>query len=95
MGWEYTVPTRRSLAWVARSLGPQRRVVDVTRLRGGLTAAMDLVTVAGPDDSQRVVLRRWYIEDATKASLVDREAAGLEALGGSAVPAPELDRGGP
>ena len=70
--------------------GAATPVVDVTRLRGGLTAAMDLVTVAGPDGSQRVVLRRWYIEDATKDGLVDREAAGLEALAGSAVPAPEL-----
>jgi aminoglycoside phosphotransferase (APT) family kinase protein len=88
--WEYTSPTRRALAWVERSLGSQRRVVDVTRLRGGLTAAMDLVTVAGPDGSRRVVLRRWYIEGATTQGLVDREAAGLEALGGSVVPAPEL-----
>jgi aminoglycoside phosphotransferase (APT) family kinase protein len=88
--WEYTVPTARALTWVVRSLGPHHRVVDVTRLRGGLTAAMDLVTVAGPEGSRRVVLRRWYIEDATKEGLVDREAAGLGALAGSPVPAPEL-----
>jgi aminoglycoside phosphotransferase (APT) family kinase protein len=62
----------------------------VTRLRGGLTAAMDLITVAGPDDTRRVVLRRWYIEDAAKEGLVEREAVALATVRGTGVPAPEL-----
>jgi hypothetical protein len=90
MRWEYTPPTRDILGWVERSVGPGRRVVGVDRLRGGLTAAMDLVTVAGADGPERVALRRWYIEDAAKEALVERESAGLQAVRGSSVPAPEL-----
>jgi aminoglycoside phosphotransferase (APT) family kinase protein len=90
MRWEYVPPTADALAWVGRSLGPRRRVVDVTRLHGGITAAMDLITVTGPHDTRRVVLRRWYIEGAATQGLVEREAVALEAVRGSGVPAPEL-----
>ena len=90
MRWEYVPPTPDALAWVERSLGPRRLVVDVTRLRGGITAAMDLITVAGAHDTRRVVLRRWYIAEAVREGLVEREAIALEAVRGSGVPAPEL-----
>jgi aminoglycoside phosphotransferase (APT) family kinase protein len=87
---EYRSPTAQTLAWVAHCLGPKRRVVDVAPLPGGITAAMDLVTLAGPGGLRRVVLRRWFSEEAAKEGLVEREVDALRALRGSSVPAPEL-----
>jgi aminoglycoside phosphotransferase (APT) family kinase protein len=87
---EQRSPTAQTLAWVAQCLGPNRRVIGVSPLRGGITAAMALVTLTGPTGLTRVVLRRWETEDAAREGLVEREVDALHALRGSGVPAPEL-----
>jgi aminoglycoside phosphotransferase (APT) family kinase protein len=65
-------------------------VADVSRLHGGLTAAMDLITLARGDAVEAFVLRRWYVEDAAKEHLVERESAALTAVQETSVPAPRL-----
>ena len=56
---------------------------------GGITAAMDRITVDSPDGLKDVVLRRWPGEDWTEG-LVTREACALAAIRGHGVPAPQL-----
>jgi aminoglycoside phosphotransferase (APT) family kinase protein len=58
-------------------------------LLGGITAAMDRITVDSPAGLKDVVLRRWPGEDWT-AGLVAREASALAAVRGHGVPAPQL-----
>jgi aminoglycoside phosphotransferase (APT) family kinase protein len=86
---EYDPPTPEVLRWVSRQVHPRARVRGVLRLRGGLTAAMDRVSVAAPAGSTDVVLRRWSSGDWAE-DLVTREADALAALGGCGVPTPEL-----
>jgi hypothetical protein len=74
---------------VARQVHPRARVTGVVPLPGGITADMDRIGVASPAGRIDVVLRRWPAEDWTDG-LVAREAAGLAAVRGSGVPAPEL-----
>ncbi len=86
---EHDPPPRDVLEWVRTHVHSRARVIDVAPLRGGITAAMDRITVASPAGLTDVVLRRWPNQEWTKG-LVAREASALAALGGSGVPAPEL-----
>ena len=90
--WEYRPPSAEALQWVVRTAGPDCRVVSVSRLHGGITAAIDLVEIGDGSraESRRLVLRRWYVDDAREERLVARETAGLRAMEGSPVPAPRL-----
>ena len=90
--WEYVPPSSQALRWVERSVGPASRVVSVSRLHGGITAAIDVVEVddRSADEPRRLVLRRWYIDDARRERLVAREMAALLAIEGSRVPAPRV-----
>ena len=58
-------------------------------MQGGITAAMDRITVDSPTGLGDVVLRRWPREEWADG-LVAREASGLAAVRGHGVPAPEL-----
>lgn len=75
--------------WVAHSVHARGRVTAVSRLLGGITAAMDLLRVDAPTGAEDVVLRRWANEDWTEG-LVRREASALAAISGHGVPAPEM-----
>ena len=86
---EYAPPTPEMLTWVARQVHPCARVNAAARLRGGITADMDWITVESPHGLTDVVLRRWPDEDWA-TGLVSREASGLAAIRGHGVPAPEL-----
>lgn len=83
------LPSPEHLRWVTRQVHPRARVTAVVPLLGGITAAMDRITVATPDGARDVVLRRWPDAPWTDG-LVAREAAALDAVRGHDVPAPRL-----
>jgi aminoglycoside phosphotransferase (APT) family kinase protein len=85
----YEPPTAEILEWVARHVHPRARVTTVAPLPGGITADVDKVTVDSPAGVADVVLRRWP-DERWAQGLVTREAAGLAAVHGHGVPAPEL-----
>jgi len=74
---EYTPPAAQALQWVLRVAGPDCQVVSVSRLHGGITAAIDLVEIgdASSASAQRLVLRRWSANDGRDERLVARETA--------------------
>lgn len=84
-----TPPPPEVVAWAARQVHVAGRVVAMERLRGGISAAMDRITVTSPSGRSEVVLRRWPDEPWTDG-LVAREAAALRAVGGHGVPTPLL-----
>ena len=90
--WEYVPPSSQALRWVEHRVGPASRVVSVSRLHGGITAAIDAVEVddGSADSPRRLVLRRWYIDEARRERLVARETAALLAVEASTVPAPRV-----
>lgn len=90
MRWEYTPPSQLALRWVESTVGSGTRVVEVARLRGGLTAAMDRLLVVTGSAEKQLVLRRWIVDDEDTAGIVGRESDALEAIAGSTVPAPRL-----
>lgn len=95
---------RDAAAWVVAQVPRGRRVVAARRLTGGLTSEVTALTVEdGAGRSHRLVMRRWTgdpwpdgdVDDGRV--LVPREAAVLQAVEGSPVPAPALvatDAGG-
>lgn len=78
-------PSAGALAWVESVLGGQ--VVAVRALRGGLSSAMHLVSVATGDT---VVLRRYVRFDPSEPDIAAREARALEFVAGLPLPTPEL-----
>ncbi len=89
MPHEYPPPTPDTLRWVARQVHPRARVTAVASLKGGLTAAMDRISVGTPAGADEVILRRWPDDDWVNG-LVTREADALAAVHGGGVPAPRL-----
>jgi aminoglycoside phosphotransferase (APT) family kinase protein len=86
-------PPAAALAWAAAAVGPGGRVVAVAPLPSGWTAN-HAVDVAGPGGAvHRVVLRRWarpgWDEEDPDFDAA-REAAILELLAPTPVPAPRL-----
>ena len=84
-------PADDALAWVCNAIGRGARVALLRRLRGGVSGAthrIDLVDAGGRRHS--VVLRRFLRPDWGYPGLAEREAAALEVLAGTGVPAPEL-----
>jgi aminoglycoside phosphotransferase (APT) family kinase protein len=81
------------VAWVERAIGPGARVVGVTRLPPSSTEK-DLIEVARADGATvRVVLRRYHDRERLAEDpwyVPAHEAAALELLAGSVVPAPRL-----
>ena len=77
------------LQWVAHEVHPHAQVSAVAPLSGGITAAMDRVTVSTPTGRKDVVLRRWPGEGGATNS-VTREASALAAVSGRGVPTPQL-----
>lgn len=86
---EYGRLSERVRIWVETALGPNARVQAATVLSGGLTADMDRLIVAVAGRQLDVVLRRWS-DHEWGPGLVDREAAGLEALASHDLPVPRL-----
>lgn len=78
-------PPADALAWVESVLGG--RVVTVRALRGGLSSAMHLVSVANGDT---VVLRRYVRFDPSEPDIAEREARALEFVARLPLPTPEL-----
>jgi len=87
-------PPERALRWVCESLGGGSRVVGLRRLTAGGWHANHALAVADRRGAiRRLVLRRWArpewrVEDPDFTP--QREAAVLELLAGSSVPAPRL-----
>lgn len=90
MAPEYPRLSAEARRWVARQVHPRARVTATSSLPGGLTAAMDRITVDRPGGPVDVVLRRWPDAEEAADHLVTREAAALAAVEGHGVPAPRL-----
>jgi len=91
--WQRARPPREALAWTADALGPGSRVVRTRLLPGGGWLASHAVDVVdGTGRLHRVVLRRWarpgWEEDPEMTAA--REAAVLEELARTRIPAPRL-----
>jgi hypothetical protein len=85
-------PPGRALAWAAAALGGGT-VISAGPLRGGLSSAMHLVTVAGLNGRTRqAVLRRYVRADLNieEPDIADREQCALRFVDRLAVPSPEL-----
>lgn len=82
-------PPARVVRWAAHQVHPGAVVLATTRLEGGISAAMDRITVRSPEGLTDVVLRRWP-DEPWAAGLVAREAAALEAVSGHGIPVPRL-----
>ena len=84
-------PPPEALRWAARSIGRGARAVSARRLRGGSSTAVHAIAV---DDRRgrrhALVLRRFIRSNWKRPDLPRREAAILELLRDSAVPAPQL-----
>lgn len=89
MASEYGRLSKQTQAWVQSVLGPSAHLRAATALSGGLTAAMDQLTIATGRREFDVVLRRWA-DHEWGPGLVNREAAGLSALAGHDLPVPRL-----
>lgn len=89
MSVRYQPPSQLAREWIETALGPNAKVLAVSRLSGGLTAAMDRVRIRADGMEFEVVLRRWSHHE-WGAGLVEREAAGLDALVGNDLPVPAL-----
>ncbi len=85
MADRYQPPSERVRQWVESALGSRARIVATSRLRGGLTADMDRLTVGVGSGQVEVVLRRWS-DHLWGSGLVDREAAGLTVLADQDLP---------
>jgi aminoglycoside phosphotransferase (APT) family kinase protein len=93
LAW-YRAPDARARAWAAAQLGSGWSAARTTRLRGGIAAAVDALSLVSPSgEVVRLVLKRWsrpgWIDEDPEFSPA-REAAVLSALAGTAVPAPRL-----
>jgi aminoglycoside phosphotransferase (APT) family kinase protein len=87
-------PPDATLNWVTRSIGDGSRIVSLRRLtHGGWHANHALSVVDRAGEAHRLVLRRWarpewIVEDPDFTA--EREAAALNQLSATPVPAPEL-----
>jgi aminoglycoside phosphotransferase (APT) family kinase protein len=84
-------PPQQALAWAATRLGGP--VISARALRGGMSSAVHLLTVA--DDAgrrRRAVLRRYVRPElnAEEPDIAEREARALRAAGAAGVPTPAL-----
>jgi len=84
-------PPRQALAWAAARLGGP--VVSARALRGGMSSAVHLLTVAdGAGRRRQAVLRRYVRPElnAEEPDIAEREARALRAAESAGVPTPAL-----
>jgi aminoglycoside phosphotransferase (APT) family kinase protein len=90
--WQRSRPPRQALEWVATVFGPGSRVTRIRLLPGSWLATHVVDVVDGSGRDQRAILRRWarpgWEQDPEMTAA--REAAVLERLAGSRIPAPRL-----
>ena len=81
------------LTWVEQTLGSSARVVECSRLTGGLTSNVHGLTVERRSRREEYVLRWWVADresEAWAARAVSRETGVLTKLEGSDIPAPRV-----
>ena len=84
-------PPPEALRWAARSIGRGAAVISARRLRGGSSTAVHAMDVRDARGRRHaLVLRRFIRPNWQRPELPRREAAVLELLRDSAVPAPQL-----
>src|SRR6266498_2936283 len=87
-------PPEQTLRWVTESIGPGSRVASLRRLtEGGWHANHALTVIDRSGRAHRLVLRRWARlgwEQEDRDFTAEREAAVLELLAESPVPAPRI-----
>jgi len=84
-------PPRQALAWAAARLGGP--VISARALRGGMSSAVYLLTVAdGAGRRRQAVLRRYVRPElnAEEPDIAEREARALQAAESAGVPTPGL-----
>jgi aminoglycoside phosphotransferase (APT) family kinase protein len=86
-----SAPPPATLRWLLARAGADE-VVAVERLRGGWTSAMHAVVVRDGNSDRSLVLRRMFREPwkTHAVGLLEREAAVMKLLSGTAIPAPAL-----
>jgi aminoglycoside phosphotransferase (APT) family kinase protein len=80
-------------AWVNEAIGPDELVVASSDMRGATSSAVYEVATSTRRGLRRRLVLRWYPDDAffvSEPSAVEREAAALELMAGTGVPAPRL-----
>jgi aminoglycoside phosphotransferase (APT) family kinase protein len=87
-------PPERTLRWAIESIGPESRLTSLRRLTPGGWHANHAVTIVDRSGAaHRLVLRRWarpeWAEEDPEFT-AEREAAMLDMLSGTPVPAPQL-----
>ncbi|HEY7432820.1 MAG TPA: aminoglycoside phosphotransferase family protein [Streptosporangiaceae bacterium] len=83
-------PPRQALTWAAARLGGP--VISARALRGGMSSAVHLLTVAGDTGRRRAVLRRYVRPElnADDPDIAEREARALRLAETVGVPTPAL-----
>lgn len=85
-------PSGRTVEWVLESCAPSGAQISAIKpLHGGTTAAVDLISLQGPNGwTRRVVLRRWGHHSSKSEGRVEREVAALEFASNAKLAAPRL-----
>ena len=84
-------PPRQALAWAAARLGGP--VISARALRGGMSSAVHLLTVADGTGRRRQAVLRRYVRpelNAEEPDIAGREARALGVAGSAGVPTPVL-----
>jgi aminoglycoside phosphotransferase (APT) family kinase protein len=85
------LPTDMQLERLTAALAPSGAISWSRRLNGGLSCAMDVVTVTDPDVGSRThVLRRYQGDDHADSASAVREARALNLARSAGVPVPEV-----
>jgi aminoglycoside phosphotransferase (APT) family kinase protein len=82
-------PSVETLAWVAASMGRGSRIVGYRRLTGGVSSAVNRVTVERRGERTYVVLRQYPGGLGLQRAL-EKEIANLGVVAGSGLPVPSI-----
>ena len=88
-GFRQRRPSVETLAWVAASMGKGSRIVGYRRLTGGVSSAVNRVTVERRGARTFVVLRQYPAGLGLQGAL-ENEIANLRVVAGSGLPVPTI-----
>ncbi len=88
-GFRQRRPSVETLAWVAASMGPGSRIVGFRQLTGGVSSAVNRVTIERRGVRTFVVLRQ-YPGGLDLQATVQKEVANLEVVAASGLPVPRI-----
>ena len=88
-GFRQRRPSVETLAWVAASMGRGSRIVGYRRLTGGVSSAVNRLTVERRGKRTFVILRQYPGGLGLQGSL-EKEIANLRVVAGSGLPVPSI-----